>query len=353
MSNANHPTVESDSADGGSILFPLSETVTARSSLDHALDVADGGTIHIVVLISGVENTPDGDQERAQAESMLRRAETWAHETDPAGNVSIQTAMIGQESYLYGPRDIVWALESYAETHGIEQVLIDPEYHVGEIGPMTTSFDSKLKESFLEVHVAPVSRPAEHQDPVSRFSPVRVGTLFGISLAFYLVLGDPLYWFDWTTGIVVAAVVALTLNSVTFANAPEYPGSIVRTIRFAFYVPYLVGEIIKANVAISIVILRPSLPIDPKMTAVDVRVGNGLPLLALANSITLTPGTLTVRANDQRLLIHTLIPSAREDLFGGRLERAIRFVFYGREHAAIASPEERGDAKVYQTGETE
>ena len=335
------------------VLFPLADTVTARRSLDYALDAVAGGTLHVVVALGGVSETPEGQSEREQASALLRKAKAWKNETDTMGTVTMETAVLGEDAYLYGPRDYVSALESYAEDHAVTRIILDPAYRIDDMGPMVDSFDAVVQSSDLSVEIAPVSRPTERQGMASGFSPIRVGTLFVISLAFYLILGDPLYWFDWITGVAVAGIVAIMLSNVTFANAPDYPGSISRTIRFAMYVPYLIVEIIKANIAIAVVILRPSLPIDPQMTEVNVRVGNGLPLLAMANSITLTPGTLTVRANNQRLIIHTLVPSARSDLFGGRLERAVRFVFYGRGHAAIASPEERGDAKVIEGGDSQ
>ena len=80
-------------------------------------------------------------------------------------------------------------------------------------------------------------------------------------------------------------------------------------------------------------------------------VWGGSPLTTLANSITLTPGTLTVRAEGQDLYVHALFPSAREGLFAGTLERAVRFVFYGRAAAAIATPAERGDTELLQRPE--
>ena len=68
----------------------------------------------------------------------------------------------------------------------------------------------------------------------------------------------------------------------------------------------------------------------------------------LANSITLTPCTQTVRADDQELYVHSLVPFAREGLFDGALERWVRFVFYGREAARFPTPRERGDTEILQ-----
>ncbi len=158
-------------------------------------------------------------------------------------------------------------------------------------------------------------------------------------------MGDPTYWFDLVTGVAVAGIVSFSLANVTFSFPLHRVESPLRTLRFAIYVPYLIWEIVRANIAISYVILRPSMPIEPVVTRVDARVRSGLPLLALANSITLTPGTLVVRANDQRLIVHTLIPPAREDLFDGSLERAVRFVFNAARRR-IPTPRERGDAEI-------
>jgi multicomponent Na+:H+ antiporter subunit E len=77
-------------------------------------------------------------------------------------------------------------------------------------------------------------------------------------------------------------------------------------------------------------------------------VGSGLPVTTLANSITLTPGTLTVRARDGNLYVHSLIPWARDGLFDGSLERWTRFVFYGREAARLPTPRERDDIGIFQ-----
>jgi len=176
----------------------------------------------------------------------------------------------------------------------------------------------------------------------------RLFATFLLSYGFYLVLGDPTYWFDLLTGAAVAGIVAVSLARVTFTVPLDRVQSPLRiVVRFTIYIPYLLWEIVKANLAVSAVI-RPSMPIEPTLTRVNSRVRSGLPLLlALANSITLTPGTLTVRATNQQLLVHTLIPTARDDLFDGGRERAsdsIRLLRSG--FGGDPPPRERGDAEI-------
>ena len=335
------------------VLVPVSESVTIRQTVSYAVSTglegsADTLECHLVVAIPYDDRTPEGTQRVEEANRLLDRAASWVREDADGTTVEIKTCVIGTDEYLFGPSDYARAFASYANDHGIDRLVIDPEYRSGPTGPLLQPFERELQGMGLEFEEAPVSRPARHERLVGSGTESfdKAFAMFFISYGFYLVLGDPTYWFDLVTGAAVAGIVSISLAQVTWSFPLDRIQSPIRTIRFALYIPYLIFEIVKANLAISVVILRPSMPIDPKLTRVHARVRGGLPLLALANSITLTPGTLTVRANDQRLIVHTLIPTAREDLFDGGLERAIRFIFHGREAARIPTPRERGDAEV-------
>ncbi|WP_306060105.1 monovalent cation/H+ antiporter subunit E [Natronococcus wangiae] len=333
------------------ILVPLSETVTVRQTVGYAvrsgLERADSLECHLVVALPYDVDAPESGLHERDARELLSRARNWVEEDAGGANVTVETAILGSNEYLFGPRDYAESFESYADDRGIDRLVIDPEYQPGVTAQLLQPLERELERIGLAYDEAPVERPARHGRLVTtREGFNRLFTTFWISFGFYLVLGDPFYWFDLLTGAAVAAIVAVSLGRVTFAQALDPVESPLRTVRFVLYIPYLLWEILKANIAVSAVILRPSMPIEPTLTRVNARVRGGLPLTALANSITLTPGTLTVRATDQQLIVHTLIPAAREDLFDGGLERAIRFVFYGRDAAAIESPRERDDAEI-------
>lgn len=334
-------------AEGRRLLIPLADTVTARDAVDYAVSEASHGSVHIVIA-QGESSTREDDQE---VEYLLSRARAWAEEDIEEAPVTIETGIIGGDRFLFAPGDYATLFADYMDEHALDALVLDPEYWSNTNAALVDSFRTELEGREIPVERPPIPRPQVHERIAGRWSLTKAVTVFAVSLGFYLILGDPFYWFDIVTGVAVAAITAITLSHVTFGREPIYPTSIYRTIRFGLYIPYLIWEIIKANVAIAIVILRPSMPIDPRMTRVRARVDSGLPTLALANSITLTPGTLTVRAEDQQLIVHTLLPVAREDLFGGRLERAVRFVFYGREAARIPTPRERDEADVIEAGE--
>jgi len=333
------------------LLVPLSDTVTVRQTIGYAvrsgLETADSLECHLVVALPYDADVPESARYREDAAESLSRARNWAEEDAGDADVTIETATIGGDEYLFGPRDYAEIFDAYADEHGIDRVIIDPEYQPGVSAQLLQPLERELERIGLAYDEAPVERSARRGRLVGGTEDFdRLFATFWISYGFYLVLGDPTYWFDLVTGAAVAAIVAVSLAQVTFSVPLDRVQSPIRTVRFALYIPYLLWEILKANIAVSAAVLRPSMPIEPTLTRVNARVRSGLPLTALANSITLTPGTLTVRANNQELLVHTLIPAAQEDLFDGGLERGIRFVFYGRESAAIPSPEERDEAEV-------
>jgi len=190
-----------------------------------------------------------------------------------------------------------------------------------------------------------VQRQTRRGPLLARTSALQIGSLFGLSFVFYQVLAGEFVLLDLVTGAISATIVAVSISRITLTRDPSLE-TIRRLLRLAVYTPYLVWEILKANVQVAAIILHPRLPVDPRMTRVRPAVWGALPVTTLANSITLTPGTLTVRVDGRSLTVHTLIPPAREDLFDGGLERGVRFVFYGRQAMAIGSPRERGETEL-------
>ena len=76
--------------------------------------------------------------------------------------------------------------------------------------------------------------------------------------------------------------------------------------RFWVYFPWLMKEIFIANVNVARVILNPKLPISPVDTHFRASQKSGLGKTIYANSITLTPGTITTSIQGQALEIHAL-----------------------------------------------
>ncbi|WP_440006426.1 Na+/H+ antiporter subunit E [Halomicrococcus sp. SG-WS-1] len=153
--------------------------------------------------------------------------------------------------------------------------------------------------------------------------------LFTVSFGFYLLLGEPTAY-DAATGAVSAAVVAGLLARVTFPRPAALRRSGGRTVRAALALPVLIWEVAKANVAVAYAVLHPSLPVDPALEYYETDAESRTELATLASAITLTPGTVTVEADEGTLLVHSLTAGSRATLREGRLRRTVAFVFRGR-----------------------
>ena len=75
---------------------------------------------------------------------------------------------------------------------------------------------------------------------------------------------------------------------------------------FLLYTPYLIVEILKANLTVIKAILKPDMDIQPTMVKVKTTCRSDLAKVIFANSITLTPGTVTLRVDDDSMLVHGL-----------------------------------------------
>jgi hypothetical protein len=125
-----------------------------------------------------------------------------------------------------------------------------------------------LRGAGLRVVRVPSERETSPPRLVHRVGPARFLATFGLSYGFYLALGDPTDPFDLVTGAASAAVVALLLAGTLFEESPTAGGSLSRFARATLFLPYLLWEVARANLAVAAVVLRPSLPIDPETVEV-------------------------------------------------------------------------------------
>ena len=90
-----------------------------------------------------------------------------------------------------------------------------------------------------------------------------------------------------------------------------------------FYVIVLVVEIFKANIAVTKLILAPDIDIEPCLVRFRTALKSTAARAALANSITLTPGTLTVSLDGDEILVHALTRKIAGKLEGSIFEKLL------------------------------
>ena len=77
-------------------------------------------------------------------------------------------------------------------------------------------------------------------------------------------------------------------------------------LKFVGYIGWLLVEIAKCNIAVTKTILSSSMPINQNLFDVPYTQRTDLGQVIFANSITLTPGTVTVETEDGYFLVHAL-----------------------------------------------
>ncbi len=156
----------------------------------------------------------------------------------------------------------------------------------------------------------------------------------------YFVLGF-IVWLllTWTLNVqvVVAGVIASALIAVLFHEIlPKEHHVFISPVRlfwFLVYVPVFFYYMIKANFDVVYRALHPKMPINPGIVKIETSLKTDSGITALANSITLTPGTLTVDLTDDGFLyIHWINVKATDteqatELIARRFEWFIKRIF--------------------------
>ena len=93
--------------------------------------------------------------------------------------------------------------------------------------------------------------------------------------------------------------------------------------QLATYWPWLLLEIAKSNVDVAKIILSGKMNIDPVMIRLKAGQVTEMGQVIYGNSITLTPGTITVDIDDGELLVHALTQSGADGLAEGEMDRRI------------------------------
>ncbi|MBU7014280.1 MAG: Na+/H+ antiporter subunit E [Theionarchaea archaeon] len=129
-------------------------------------------------------------------------------------------------------------------------------------------------------------------------------------------------------GLLAAFIVAV-LSRNLFPAVSLHPR---RVVFFLVYIPALLWEIIKSNLDVAYRVLHPRMPINPGIVRVPVSLQSDYGRTLLANSITLTPGTLTLDVVGTNFYVHwlniqTYNPQEAAEMITGRFMRFLNKVF--------------------------
>lgn len=136
--------------------------------------------------------------------------------------------------------------------------------------------------------------------------------------------------------IILGAIAALILSFIVSKHVNYSFGFsiIFKLLKFIFiYIPVFLYKLIIANFDMAYRVLSPRLPINPKVVKVPTDLKDDFSKLILANSITLTPGTLSLDVEDDGILVHWVnvkgqtgedykkeISQSFENILGGKIK---------------------------------
>jgi multicomponent Na+:H+ antiporter subunit E len=139
--------------------------------------------------------------------------------------------------------------------------------------------------------------------------------------AFWLLLSGYFAPFLLAAGVGSALAVVWFARRMVVVDAEGHP---VRLIpRLLRYWLWLLKEIVKSGWAVSRIIVDPRLPISPTMVRFRPTQKTNVGLVVHANSITLTPGTITVEAAPGEFLVHGLTRSSAEGTIDSDMDRRV------------------------------
>lgn len=136
---------------------------------------------------------------------------------------------------------------------------------------------------------------------------------FGLLLLFWLLISWRLHWQHLLVGVLSSWAIA-AINRDLLLQPAERPLLLRATAgKWARYFYLLVVAIFKANWDVAKIVLKPKLEISPGFIRYRTKVAKPLNRLILGNSITLTPGTLTVEIANDMYVVHAITRAAAED----------------------------------------
>ena len=125
-------------------------------------------------------------------------------------------------------------------------------------------------------------------------------------------------------GVIIAAVMLAFMCKFMDYSLRKEANVYKKSIWFLAYAVLLIREIVKANLAIIPKILTVEEEMDPVIVKFRTSLKSDFTRMLLANSITLTPGTITVSLEEDEYTIHCLDASLADGLEGSDIEKALK-----------------------------
>ncbi len=144
-----------------------------------------------------------------------------------------------------------------------------------------------------------------------------------IMFIFWLLLSGKTTLFFLVSGAVASLLVAYMSHDLLIGKTDIRMG-FIRILRFIKYLPWLLWQVVLSNIDLVYRTLHPKMPISPGIVSFKNEFKTEMGMVILANSITLTPGTVTIEVNEKEFIVHAIAHDVADSLISGEMQERVK-----------------------------
>jgi multicomponent Na+:H+ antiporter subunit E len=168
-------------------------------------------------------------------------------------------------------------------------------------------------------------------------------------MAFWLLLSghyDLLHISLGVFSVMLVVLINYPLRRHLVSRGEEHSGALKLSFpRLLYYIPWLLWQIVVASLQVAGAVLHPKCPIDPSLLRFKTKLGNTSSKVILGNSITLTPGTITLEIEKDEFLVHALMDASSTGIIDGTLPAEVAKLYERRPGQVLR------DVKIIKTAD--
>lgn len=145
-----------------------------------------------------------------------------------------------------------------------------------------------------------------------------------VYIMFWIILSERVTIEGFIVGGILCALVMIFNKDVTMKRKKSNVSYFKRISLWVCYLFVLLKEIVLSNIQVAKIVLSPEIKISPRVVSFETQIKSNLNKTILANSITLTPGTITLGMRDGNMTIHCLEERYAEGVSNTEFEKIIK-----------------------------
>lgn len=151
-------------------------------------------------------------------------------------------------------------------------------------------------------------------------------------IAFFILFLNWVIWsgmFDashLSLGVISCLLIIYMSHDILFTSKKITSKHLIEVIRFIKYIPWLLYQIVLSNIYVARLVMNPNMPIDPQVIRFKTKLKRNISVVTFANSITITPGTITADIKEGEFYVHCISRKVADDL-PGEMEDRVAHIF--------------------------